>query len=453
MKKNFLAILICLAALSILIGFASAKLLPSKNHTLKLTKDGFDPSNIVISKGDRVTWLNTDTRLHWPASNPHPVHTEYISKERGCISSALDACHGLKKGESFSFTFEKIGIWGMHDHLFPGDSMSIVVSKKTSFLTDWVSKFISKPATDSIPPTKEEFRKLDYGKRRNVMIDLAKKDPNAAWKYLKAVAIGNGGVEIPVHEFAHSVGRELYKKYAFKGISMCTKEFAYGCYHGVTEQALLTKGKDSIPEIEKDCLKLYPAVEGEGKHPRDPGCIHGMGHGLLTWNNLDMRGSLSDCGAIAKAYQSFCWDGVFMEYSMSDTRTFDTQHPWKFCTVLPQIYREKCASYIVNLYLKSNSADTKKLADMCIQAPDSKLRSLCSNRIGENIAQQKNGKLEYILTACKTIENQPARTDCFIGAAREVYFQNYPSRDAVAQEICDMVSEDQKARCNSYVDL
>lgn len=452
MKKNFLVILICFAVFSAFTGFGFAKLSYPKNHLIKLTRDGFDPSNIEITKGDSITWVNTDTRLHWPASNPHPTHTEYESEDSGCIGSALDACHGLKKDESYTFKFENIGVWGMHDHLFPGDSMSVVVLKRSLHFASWFNKHTSKEMPgNNMPPSKEEFRKLDYGKKRNLMIGLAKKDPDAAWKYLKSVAIGNGGVEIPVHDFAHSIGHELYDRYGFKGISICSKEFAYGCYHGVTEQALLTTGKNSIPDIERDCLKTYPPVAG--KHPTDPGCIHGMGHGLLTWNNLDMNGSLKDCGAISKNYQSFCWDGVFMEYSMSDIRTFDNQQPWRFCTVLSNKYQEKCASYLVNIYSKSSSAETKKLSDMCIQAPESKLGTLCNNRIGSNIAQQKNGKLKSISTECQLIGNEVARADCLIGAAREVYFQNYPDRDTVAQEICNMVPEDHKAACNHYVDM
>jgi hypothetical protein len=70
----------------------------------------FSPSNIQVKKGAKVTWTNNSEKSVWPASDIHPTHQLY---------PGFDALRGLKPGETYSFTFEKVGIWPYHDHLNP----------------------------------------------------------------------------------------------------------------------------------------------------------------------------------------------------------------------------------------------------------------------------------------------------------------------------------------------
>jgi len=77
---------------------------------IKMTAEGFDPARITIKKGDTVTFVNQDTRLRWPASGPHPTHTNY---------PAFDPKQGVAVGGSWSFTFDQAGNWPFHDHLYP----------------------------------------------------------------------------------------------------------------------------------------------------------------------------------------------------------------------------------------------------------------------------------------------------------------------------------------------
>lgn len=77
---------------------------------LEMDSKGFSPSEITVSVGETVTFINIDDRNHWPASNVHPIHEEY---------SEFDPRGSIKPGESWSFTFERAGIWEYHDHLIP----------------------------------------------------------------------------------------------------------------------------------------------------------------------------------------------------------------------------------------------------------------------------------------------------------------------------------------------
>ena len=105
----------------------------STEHIIKITADGFSPSTLTINQGDEVTWTNEDTKDSWPASAQHPTHTAYPgSGIEKCgtseQSTIFDACHGLKPGGSWSFTFNEKGTWSYHDHInFPGPFGKIIV--------------------------------------------------------------------------------------------------------------------------------------------------------------------------------------------------------------------------------------------------------------------------------------------------------------------------------------
>lgn len=81
----------------------------TKNKTIvTYTDSGFNPSTILISKGGVVSFVNKSSSAFWPASNNHPSHLLYPE---------FDSKRSIPSGESYDFTFEKVGSWGFHDHL------------------------------------------------------------------------------------------------------------------------------------------------------------------------------------------------------------------------------------------------------------------------------------------------------------------------------------------------
>lgn len=85
---------------------------------INITKDGFVPSAIIISKGTKVTWVNTDTGPHRIASNPYPDHTELPS---------LDSKEALGPETTYTYTFNETGTFGYHDHYQPTTNGTVVV--------------------------------------------------------------------------------------------------------------------------------------------------------------------------------------------------------------------------------------------------------------------------------------------------------------------------------------
>jgi len=65
-------------------------------------------ATLTIRAGDTVTFINHDDELHWPGSDPHPTHSSLPQ---------FDALGGLSEGQSYSYTFRKLGVYGHHEHL------------------------------------------------------------------------------------------------------------------------------------------------------------------------------------------------------------------------------------------------------------------------------------------------------------------------------------------------
>lgn len=78
----------------------------------------FSPQTLRVKSGTTVTFRNDGVRPMWVASDPHPIHTNY---------SAFDARKNIGPGESYIFTFSRIGTWGYHDHLSPSKKGEIIV--------------------------------------------------------------------------------------------------------------------------------------------------------------------------------------------------------------------------------------------------------------------------------------------------------------------------------------
>lgn len=70
----------------------------------------YTPSKVTIKVGDYVIFYNKSETNFWPASAPHPSHTNYPE---------FDPKKAIAPGGNFKFQFTKAGSWGFHDHLKP----------------------------------------------------------------------------------------------------------------------------------------------------------------------------------------------------------------------------------------------------------------------------------------------------------------------------------------------
>lgn len=75
-----------------------------KEVVIKMSNIMFTPQNVWVNKGTTITWVNDDSTEHYVNTDSHPGHTYYL----------LQNSKALKKGESYSVTFDIPGIYPYH---------------------------------------------------------------------------------------------------------------------------------------------------------------------------------------------------------------------------------------------------------------------------------------------------------------------------------------------------
>jgi len=81
---------------------------PEPAQIVTYTDSGFSPSIVTIKRGESIKFVNESSEFMWVASNPHPTHTIYPGFDEG---------KAVGKGGSYTFTFNKTGDWGYHNHV------------------------------------------------------------------------------------------------------------------------------------------------------------------------------------------------------------------------------------------------------------------------------------------------------------------------------------------------
>jgi plastocyanin len=76
------------------------------------------PKRVTIKSGQAVNFVNRSQNDWWPASDPHPIHTDY---------EGFDAGRVIGPGHSWTFRFDRPGTWTYHNHLSPTLKGTVVV--------------------------------------------------------------------------------------------------------------------------------------------------------------------------------------------------------------------------------------------------------------------------------------------------------------------------------------
>jgi plastocyanin len=98
-------------------------------NTVRYTSNGFEPSTIRINQGESVTWINDGGPAMWVASDIHPSHRSYdgTSVREHCSNGQSDTFDQCSTGRRYTFTFDRAGTWGYHNHQNAGHSGTVVV--------------------------------------------------------------------------------------------------------------------------------------------------------------------------------------------------------------------------------------------------------------------------------------------------------------------------------------
>lgn len=101
--------------------------------TVVYTNQGFSPKSVTVSTGTQVTFVNQSSGGMWVASAMHPSHEVYsgTTLSQHCPDTAdmaFDECTDVSSGGTFSFTFDKVGMWKYHNHVETSNTGSVTVT-------------------------------------------------------------------------------------------------------------------------------------------------------------------------------------------------------------------------------------------------------------------------------------------------------------------------------------
>ncbi len=100
------------------VGTATATPPAATAQVAYTSSDTFSPAVVTIPVGGTVTWTNAGDEDMRVASDPHPTHIGY---------PGFDSMSNVGPGKTYSFTFQKKGSWGYHDHLDPTVKGTVIV--------------------------------------------------------------------------------------------------------------------------------------------------------------------------------------------------------------------------------------------------------------------------------------------------------------------------------------
>lgn len=88
-----------------------------KDVTVNYTATGFDPQEVKVKVGTKVTWVNKSGHAGNVSSAVHPTHQVYPKLNLG----------NFDDGESLELVFDEKGTFKYHNHLNPTQFGSVVV--------------------------------------------------------------------------------------------------------------------------------------------------------------------------------------------------------------------------------------------------------------------------------------------------------------------------------------
>ncbi len=222
------------------------------------------------------------------------------------------------------------------------------------------------------------------------------------------------------HRLSHVVGEILYRRLGVAGISACTADFAFGCYHGFAGRSLADKGPAFVSSLDEGC-----------KESDDPlGCLHGIGHGILSYlGNEKINQALEACASLKQESPvGGCFGGVFMEYNFNtmqsengiEVRSYSKEEAYEPCaSAVNAEFRISCYfdapswwHAAATNWSDSESARFRAVGEMCAAIADSEERQSCFRGIGNVIAPTSGYDAGIIREWCAEMAAADAQGAC-----------------------------------------
>lgn len=431
----------------------------------------YEPSEVTILQGETVIFENVSTKARWPASNIHPTHTVYPGSDiKDCWSEEekvmFDACRGLAPGESFRFTFTKVGSWRFHDHLdstivgeitveenptFVGESEERETSTVT-LLKDWVDNvylalkrwfyFLFPGLLEKRFDDVSVFEIVESEEQLSELLLLS--SPSRVMNRLLEEA--DGGYTIDCHDEAHVIGRRAFELYGAEVFEQGDPSCHSGFYHGAMESFLSSEGTDNLSEKITALCEQFDTTFGIFE------CLHGVGHGVMAYEDYALITSLEQCEELNSDFAiRSCYSGVFMENVVAGQgnaaiegheTTWVNEEDYHFpCNAVGDDYNRQyeCYQMQTSWMLTLSGYDFRKVVPECLNVPKH-LQQACFMSIGRDAAGQTLRNPEKILEICELTETEENYRQCMTGGLNVIIDFWGPKLENQADDFCNTIS-------------
>lgn len=340
-------------------------------NVIELRDYGFFPEEITIEKGETVTFISRREIPFWPASDDHPEHAIYPE---------FDAKKAVNPGEAWSFTFDKIGSWGFHDHLgayYSTDRGVIHVVREGESAGDFPLPSYAKVRDCG---EEQDTRKCWIG---NLKATLLEEGMASAFNLLSDYYDKYPEFANNCNDITHYLGGFAFRVYKDNKKQIVTPEVVLcngGFVHGFMEVWFHNYPKKE--EVIGFCRYVEDKL-GEEKPHAIYACYHGLGHGVYhsylisDWSQFafQLEPSIEVCEKTD--HIDNCLDGMFnavsMDYYLARYKYLDEKEdPLKYCEGLDE-YKWECYDGLAGIYLWGGEGDLSDIYDVVSKIEDDEL--------------------------------------------------------------------------------
>lgn len=310
--------------------------------------------------------------------------------------------------------------------------------------------------SETIPASKADFFQLGRVEVPSVAVVQAEFETGETSQvYQRYVQMTQDWPVDKQHALGHAIGEALYTKHGQDGITYCSSDFSFGCFHSLFLEAVAAGGTQVALELGQSCVERF------GPPPSSLGCDHGVGHGLgelLGPNRLMEQLAVCDQLEWDGPYLG-CAGGVFMEFNQpilispdsikTGLREFNPEDPFYPCNEVSGRYQPECYVQQADWWYAVLDQDVLAVKELCNQVSDPNLERDCFRGLGLGMFPRLGFDTQETTQACLELPQSEA-VSCLAGLAWALYAM--PEHGSQAAAVCNTIPAE-KERCLIEMDF
>ena len=267
-------------------------------------------------------------------------------------------------------------------------------------------------------------------------------------------------VKTQCHQLMHAIGRAALIKHGDLGQTYVHGDHfcASGYFHGASEEIIKEKGADYIVQKADSVCDTFAKSRPYALDHYN--CVHGLGHGFMEAQDGELFRSLQACDSLTGSWQqSSCYSGVFMQNIMiaqspdesinHTSRYLKTDDPMYPCDAVEAKYKSGCYIIQTSWALQQVGYDYTKVFWLCDALNETNLRVICYQSLGRDVSGAQLNDVNKVISTCNLGGTPEARSNCFIGAAKDFVYTFHSDKQAYV--LCGKLPVDIKPTCDSTV--